>query len=45
MHELSKGRTIAYGIENEADVRAENIQFERFGETNFTLLWVRRKPM
>ncbi|MEP6788215.1 MAG: Mur ligase family protein, partial [Acidobacteriota bacterium] len=38
MQSLSKGRTIAYGIENEAEVRAENIQFERFGETNFTLV-------
>ena len=38
MHTLSKGRTIAYGIENEAEVRAENIQFERFGETKFTLV-------
>lgn len=37
MHWLSKGRTITYGIENEADIRAENIEFERFGETKFTL--------
>ena len=37
MHWLSKGRTITYGIENEADVRAENIRFESFGETHFTL--------
>ena len=34
---LSKGRTITFGIENQADVRAENIKFERFGETQFTL--------
>ena len=38
MHWLSKGRTITYGIENEADVRAENIRFERFGETKFILV-------
>ena len=38
MHWLSKGRTITFGIENEADVRAENIRFERFGETKFTLV-------
>ncbi len=38
MHWLSKGRTITYGIQNEADVRAENIRFERFGETQFTLV-------
>ncbi len=38
MKVLSKGRTIAYGIENEAEVRAKNIQFERFGETRFTLV-------
>ncbi|MFN0279610.1 MAG: UDP-N-acetylmuramoyl-tripeptide--D-alanyl-D-alanine ligase [Pyrinomonadaceae bacterium] len=39
MHWLSKGRTITYGIENPADVRAENIKFERFGETKITLVW------
>lgn len=38
MHWLSKGRTITYGIKNDADVRANNIRFERFGETKFTLL-------
>ncbi len=37
MRDLSKGATITYGIENQADVMAKNIQFERFGETNFTL--------
>src|SRR5580765_4441543 len=37
MHTLSKGRTITFGIENQADVMAENIRFERFGETKFTL--------
>ncbi len=39
MEPLSKGRTMTYGIENEADVRAENIRFERFGETTFTLVF------
>ena len=39
MHWLSKGRTITYGIENQADVMAENIHFERFGETKFKLVW------
>ena len=37
MKSLSKGRTITFGIENHADVTAENIKFERFGETDFTL--------
>lgn len=37
MRELSKEKTITYGIDNEADVMAENIRFERFGETYFTL--------
>lgn len=37
MRELSKGASITYGIENEADVMAKNIRFERFGETVFTL--------
>lgn len=37
MREKSKGKTITYGIENEADVRAENIRFDRFGETRFIL--------
>lgn len=37
MRDLSKGKTISYGIENEADVMAKNIRFERFGETTFTL--------
>lgn len=39
MEPLSKGRTITYGIENAADVRAEEIRFERFGETAFTLVF------
>jgi UDP-N-acetylmuramoyl-tripeptide--D-alanyl-D-alanine ligase len=38
MHWLSKGTTVTYGIDNEADVRAENIHFERFGETKFSLV-------
>ncbi len=37
MSSLSRGRTITFGIENEADVRAEDIRFERFGETRFIL--------
>jgi UDP-N-acetylmuramoyl-tripeptide--D-alanyl-D-alanine ligase len=35
---LSKGRTITYGIENDAHVRARDITFETFGETKFTLV-------
>lgn len=38
MRDLSKGRTITFGIESKADVRAENIAFERFGETAFDLV-------
>lgn len=38
MSSLSKGKVVTYGIENPADVRAENIAFERFGETKFTLV-------
>ncbi|MEO6656518.1 MAG: UDP-N-acetylmuramoyl-tripeptide--D-alanyl-D-alanine ligase, partial [Pyrinomonadaceae bacterium] len=38
MGSLVDGSTITYGIENDADVRAESIQFERFGETRFTLV-------
>jgi UDP-N-acetylmuramoyl-tripeptide--D-alanyl-D-alanine ligase len=37
MRGLSKGAVITYGIENDADVMAKNIRFERFGETQFTL--------
>lgn len=37
MHWLSKGRTITYGIDKEADVRATNIKFKCFGDTRFTL--------
>ncbi len=38
MRELSRGATITYGIDNEADVMAKNIRFERFGETLFSLV-------
>ena len=38
MSALSRGKVITYGIENPADVRAENIVFERFGETRFMLV-------
>jgi UDP-N-acetylmuramoyl-tripeptide--D-alanyl-D-alanine ligase len=37
MGDLSKGAVITYGIENNADVMAKDIHFERFGETQFTL--------
>jgi len=37
MRDLVKGKTITYAIANEADVRAVDISFERFGETTFTL--------
>jgi UDP-N-acetylmuramoyl-tripeptide--D-alanyl-D-alanine ligase len=37
MRSLVKGKTITYGIDNDADVWAENVRFERFGETRFTL--------
>jgi len=37
MSDLSKGKVVTYGIENAADVRAENISFARFGETKFEL--------
>jgi UDP-N-acetylmuramoyl-tripeptide--D-alanyl-D-alanine ligase len=37
MRSLAKGRTMTFGIENAADVRAENVRFARFGETRFTL--------
>lgn len=38
MRALSRGSTITYGIDNEADVQGENIRFVRFGETRFTLI-------
>ena len=37
MREIHKGRTITYGIENEADVKAKDIEMKRFGETRFVL--------
>lgn len=37
MRNLTHGKTITYGIENQADVMAKNIRFERFGETKFDL--------
>lgn len=37
MRELAKGKTLTFGLSATADVRAENIRFERFGRTNFTL--------
>lgn len=38
MRELVNGTTITFGIENDADVVARDIRFERFGETTFTLI-------
>jgi len=38
MSTLSRGKVVTYGIANPADVRAENIVFERFGSTQFTLV-------
>jgi len=38
MRELVDGKVLTYGIENEADVRASEISFPRFGETSFTLI-------
>jgi UDP-N-acetylmuramoyl-tripeptide--D-alanyl-D-alanine ligase len=37
MRDLVNGSTITYGIENDADVTASSISFERFGETTFDL--------
>lgn len=37
MRDLSRGKVITYGIENESDVRATDIRFARFGETTFAL--------
>lgn len=37
MHWLSKGRTITYAIDADAEVRARDVKFARFGETKFTL--------
>ncbi len=38
MRELTEDKVITFGIESDADVRAVNIRFERFGETRFTLV-------
>ncbi len=37
MREKSRGKTVTYGIENEADVFATDIETVRFGETRFKL--------
>lgn len=37
MRDLHDGKNITYGIENQSDVMAKDIRFERFGETTFTL--------
>jgi UDP-N-acetylmuramoyl-tripeptide--D-alanyl-D-alanine ligase len=37
MEPLSKGRTVTYAIDADADVRARDIEFPSFGETRFTL--------
>lgn len=37
MRDMHDGTNVTYGIENESDVMAENIRFDRFGETRFTL--------
>lgn len=37
MRELSKGKTLTFGIENAADVTASEIEMTRFGETRFVL--------
>jgi len=37
MGELTKGRTITYGIESRVDVSASDILFENFGRTRFVL--------
>src|SRR5438046_2216457 len=38
MRDLVNGTTITFGIQNEADIMARDIRFERFGETRFTLI-------
>ena len=38
MRELHDGRVITYGLENPADVSAENVEMKRFGETRFRLV-------
>lgn len=37
MEPLSRGRTITYGIDSDADVKATGISFPEFGETRFML--------
>ncbi|MDQ6787076.1 MAG: UDP-N-acetylmuramoyl-tripeptide--D-alanyl-D-alanine ligase [Acidobacteriota bacterium] len=37
MRDLSKGKTITFGIESEADISASKIEMKRFGETSFKL--------
>ncbi len=37
MRGLHHGKTITYGIENESDIKAEDIEMKRFGETHFLL--------
>jgi UDP-N-acetylmuramoyl-tripeptide--D-alanyl-D-alanine ligase len=38
MREFSKGRVVTFGIDSDADIRAESISFPRFGETKFELV-------
>lgn len=38
MRQLTDGTVLTYGIESEADFRAADIKFDRFGETGFTLI-------
>ncbi len=38
MSGLSNGRVLTFGIESDADIRAANITFPRFGETHFDLI-------
>lgn len=37
MRKLHSGKIITYGIENDANIKAENIEMKRFGETHFSL--------
>ena len=37
MKDLHEAKTITYGIENPADISAEDIEMKQFGETHFTL--------
>ena len=45
MRDLVNGSTITFGIDYEADVRALDIKFERFGETQFELVAPRGRAM